>query len=53
MNPFLVQTYVNKTDGTRVLRLDQISDSAGRWQGADIMVFNTGHWWMHKGPFKS
>ncbi|RVW77448.1 Protein trichome birefringence-like 42 [Vitis vinifera] len=53
MNPFLVQTYVNKTDGTRVLRLDQISDSARRWQGADIMVFNTGHWWMHKGRFQS
>ncbi|KAK4485584.1 hypothetical protein RD792_008227 [Penstemon davidsonii] len=29
------------------LAIDRIDKSAGRWQRADILVFNTGHWWTH------
>ncbi|XP_059637401.1 protein trichome birefringence-like 5 [Cornus florida] len=29
------------------LSIDKIDKSAGRWKRADILVFNTGHWWTH------
>ncbi|KAF7145316.1 hypothetical protein RHSIM_Rhsim04G0004100 [Rhododendron simsii] len=29
------------------LSLDRVDKSAGRWKRADILVFNTGHWWTH------
>ncbi|KAL6525508.1 Protein trichome birefringence-like 5 [Orobanche hederae] len=29
------------------LSIDRIDKTARRWQGADILVFNTGHWWAH------
>ncbi|KAG8372354.1 hypothetical protein BUALT_Bualt12G0057300 [Buddleja alternifolia] len=29
------------------LSIDRIDKSAGRWKRADILVFNTGHWWTH------
>ncbi|KAI3870908.1 hypothetical protein MKW92_035463 [Papaver armeniacum] len=29
------------------LSIDRIDKSANRWKGADILVFNTGHWWTH------
>ncbi|KAI6682653.1 hypothetical protein NL676_036534 [Syzygium grande] len=29
------------------LSIDRIDKSARRWKGADILVFNTGHWWTH------
>lgn len=52
-SPFLVQLDVKKENGTRVLRLDKLSGSARRWRGADIMVFNTGHWWAHQGKLRA
>ncbi|KAG1326898.1 putative protein trichome birefringence-like 5 [Cocos nucifera] len=29
------------------LAIDHIDKSARRWKRADILVFNTGHWWVH------
>lgn len=29
------------------LSIDQIDKTSGRWKRADILVFNTGHWWGH------
>ncbi|KAE9598211.1 hypothetical protein Lal_00004086 [Lupinus albus] len=29
------------------LRIDAIDRGSSRWRGADILVFNTAHWWSH------
>ncbi|XP_010544965.1 PREDICTED: protein trichome birefringence-like 6 [Tarenaya hassleriana] len=29
------------------LRIDGIDRSSSRWRGADVLVFNTAHWWSH------
>ncbi|KAI9099143.1 hypothetical protein K1719_024910 [Acacia pycnantha] len=29
------------------LRIDAIDRGSSRWKGADILVFNTAHWWSH------
>ncbi|KAJ4830782.1 hypothetical protein Tsubulata_031162 [Turnera subulata] len=29
------------------LSIDQIDKTSGRWRRADVLVFNTGHWWTH------
>ncbi|KAK4413055.1 protein trichome birefringence [Sesamum alatum] len=49
--PFLVQEWeVAGKNGTtkETLRLDLISRSADKYKNADIIVFNTGHWWTHE-----
>ncbi|KAI5338716.1 hypothetical protein L3X38_017988 [Prunus dulcis] len=31
----------------QTLRNDSIDHGSSRWRGADILVFNTAHWWSH------
>lgn len=39
---------VNGQGGSNpTLSVDQIDKTAKKWKQADILVFNTGHWWVH------
>ncbi|KAL8189502.1 hypothetical protein R6Q57_029068 [Mikania cordata] len=51
-----VRSHFLVREGTRIngqgnsnptLSMDVIDKSARRWKRADILVFNTGHWWVH------
>lgn len=33
----------------RVLKLDTIDSGSSAWLGIDLLVFNTWHWWTHRG----
>ncbi|KAL5860937.1 hypothetical protein ACOSQ4_002233 [Xanthoceras sorbifolium] len=47
-SPFLVQLLEpNRANGRKILKLDKLSKSARRWIGANVMLFNTGPWWVH------
>ncbi|XP_062217580.1 protein trichome birefringence-like 1 [Phragmites australis] len=50
-SPFLVQEWempIRNVNGTReTLRLDIIDRASPRYKNADIIIFNTGHWWTH------
>ncbi|KAM1341543.1 hypothetical protein PS1_005900 [Malus domestica] len=45
--PYLVD--IEMYQGKRVLRLEDISENSKVWRNADVLSFNTGHWWSHKG----
>ncbi|KAK4783073.1 hypothetical protein SAY86_007447 [Trapa natans] len=50
VSPFLVREWeVPDKDGLKkeTLRLDLVGQSCDQYKGADIIVFNTGHWWTH------
>ncbi|KAK3003814.1 hypothetical protein RJ639_018958, partial [Escallonia herrerae] len=48
--PYLVD--IDVVQGKRLLRLDDISGNANAWKGVDVLSFNTGHWWTHKGALQ-
>ncbi|WOH00791.1 hypothetical protein DCAR_0520166 [Daucus carota subsp. sativus] len=49
--PFLVDI-VNDDKLGRVLKLDSIQNG-NAWKGADMLIFNTWHWWLHTGTKQS
>nr|GMD84455.1 protein trichome birefringence-like [Ipomoea batatas] len=50
VSPFLVQEWIADKKGHKkeTLRLDLVAHSADKYKSADILVFNTGHWWTHE-----
>ncbi|XP_073143900.1 protein PMR5 [Henckelia pumila] len=48
--PYLVD--IESLGGQRVLKLDDIMGNAKAWMTADVLSFNTGHWWTHKGSLQ-
>ncbi|XP_051127742.1 protein trichome birefringence-like 4 [Andrographis paniculata] len=54
-SPFLVQEwkFLDKTGIRReTLRLDVMESYHNEYMDADIVVFNTGHWWTHKKTYQ-
>ncbi|PIA32319.1 hypothetical protein AQUCO_04500134v1 [Aquilegia coerulea] len=45
--PYLVD--IDTLQGKRILRLEDISGNANNWRNVDVLSFNSGHWWIHKG----
>lgn len=48
--PYLVD--IDIIQGKRVLKLDDISFNSKAWQGVDVLSFNSGHWWTHRGSLQ-
>lgn len=47
---FLVREGIRKNaqgNSNPTLSIDRIDKTSGRWMRANILVFNTGHWWTH------
>ncbi|PIN04374.1 hypothetical protein CDL12_23094 [Handroanthus impetiginosus] len=45
-NAFLVDLVIEKN--RKILKLDSIQNGDS-WKGFDMLIFNTWHWWLHKG----
>ncbi|XP_028181342.1 protein trichome birefringence-like 42 [Glycine soja] len=50
-NGFLVDVVHDKENG-RIVKLDSIR-SGRMWNGVDVLIFNTYHWWTHSGESKT
>ncbi|KAI9109253.1 hypothetical protein K1719_019876 [Acacia pycnantha] len=49
-SPYLVD--VDLMRGKRILRLDEVDGTGEAWRNADVLSFNTGHWWTHQGSLQ-
>lgn len=50
-SPFLVrewETPLANGSTKETLRLDLVESSSDEYEKADVLVFNTGHWWTHE-----
>ncbi|XP_019447004.1 PREDICTED: protein PMR5-like [Lupinus angustifolius] len=48
--PYLVEIDVDQ--GKRILSLEKLDGNGDAWRSADILSFNTGHWWNHQGSLQ-
>ncbi|KAE8705615.1 Protein trichome birefringence-like 45 [Hibiscus syriacus] len=48
--PYLVD--IDMVGGSRILKLEDIHTHGNAWGNADVLLFNTGHWWSHKGSLQ-
>ncbi|KAE9598626.1 hypothetical protein Lal_00028254 [Lupinus albus] len=48
--PYLVE--IDVVQGKRILSLEKLDGNGDAWRSADVLSFNTGHWWSHQGALQ-